>query len=390
MFPIGKLTLAVLGLRFFGAAGFLWGMFFGHLLIDRTIIRKLIKQYISSVDDNIRILLPYRFYKYYNRLENNIFGIIWGSVLGALTFGLPGFLILFLLGHFIFDLPDNRPALRFKSLFETFWNLNWCKILGAIIGFSFHSNLLIFIGVIIGFFADSLRLGGFAKKFNLDFLYRFWSRINLLKLYLHSSEARSFTFIQAMAGLSAKIAKADGVVSENEIRVFKKMFELSYEQNSKIATVFNRAKSSSDGYERYAKQLRLIAGDNLELKENIIDNLFKIASADGIIAKEQLDILKNTAYIIELPDGNFELISDNYKPRPSSSASTLQHYYDILGISPAAGNNEIKARWKELIITWHPDHAQSQGASAEEIEQCTIKMAEINNAYQYIMKTRKI
>ena len=113
-------------------------------------------------------------------------------------------------------------------------------------------------------------------------------------------------------------------------------------------------------------------------------------SADGIIAKEQLDILKNTAYIIELPDGNFELIGDNYKPRPSSSASTLQHYYDILGISPAAGNNEIKARWKELIITWHPDHAQSQGASAEEIEQCTIKMAEINNAYQYIMKTRKI
>ena len=76
MFPIGKLTLAVLGLRFFGAAGFLWGMFFGHLLIDRTIIRRLIKQYISSVDDNIRILLPYRFYKYYNRLENNIFGII--------------------------------------------------------------------------------------------------------------------------------------------------------------------------------------------------------------------------------------------------------------------------------------------------------------------------
>ena len=97
MFPIGKLTLAVLGLRFFGAAGFFWGMFIGHMFIDRTVIRKLIKQYISSIDDNIRLFLPYRYYKYYNRLENNMFGVIWGSIIGSLTFGFQGFIIFFIL-----------------------------------------------------------------------------------------------------------------------------------------------------------------------------------------------------------------------------------------------------------------------------------------------------
>lgn len=389
MFPIGKLTLAVLGLRFFGAEGFLWGMFLGHMLVDRTILRKLIKQYLSSLDDNIRLMLPYRFYKYYNRLENNIFGLIWGAVLGSLAYGLPGLIVLVIIGHLVFDLPDNRWSLLFKSHFETFWNQNWCKILGGIIGFSFNSNLLIFIGVAIGFLADYFRLNGFTRRFNLGFIYRFWSKVNLIKLYLHSSEARKFALVQAMAALSAKVAKADGVVSENEIRTFKKMFELTYEQNSKIAAVFNDAKQTPDNYEKYARQLSLIAKDNLDLKENIIENLFKIATADGEAEKEQLDILKNVSYIIELSNGNFDVIYDRYKPRPASR-SCLQDYYDILGISAAAGNDEIKARWKELIMIWHPDHAQAHGAKESEIEHYTLKMAEINNAYQHIMKSRKL
>ena len=50
MFPIGKFTLSILGLRLFGAEGFLWGMFFGHMFIDRTILRKLIKQALSTLD----------------------------------------------------------------------------------------------------------------------------------------------------------------------------------------------------------------------------------------------------------------------------------------------------------------------------------------------------
>lgn len=389
MFPIGKLTLAVLGLRFFGADGFLWGMFFGHMLVDRTLIRKKIKQYISTIDDYIRLYLPYKYYKYYNRLENNVFGIIWGALIGWLTFGFHGFIVFFIVGHFVFDMPDNRWSMLFKSSFETFWNQNWCKILGAVIGFSLRSNLLVFIGVIIGFFADSIRFGNTKRKLNFKFFNRFWSDLNLLKFYLHSSDARNFAFIQAMAGLSAKISKADGVVSENEIRVFKKMFELTYEENSKIADIFNNAKKSADGYQKYAWQLELIARDNLNLKENIIDNLFKIASADGVIHPEQLDILKNVAGIIMLSEGNFEVIHERYKPRPSSF-SPLQQYYDILEISPNAGSNEIKARWKELIIAWHPDNIQASGGSAEEIEKYTAKMAEINDAYQHIMKSRKI
>ncbi len=390
MFPIGKFTLSIIGLRLFGGYGFLWGMFLGHMLIDRTILRKIIKQYISTIDDNIRIMLPYKYYRYYSRIENSIFGILYGSILGAVTFGFPGFIVFFLLGHLFFDLPDNQHFSRFRSFFETFWNEHWGKILGVLIGLSLHSNWIIVIGVILGFVLDYYRFNGLEAPQKLSILKQFWLKLNLLKLYLHSKEARKFALIQAMTGLSAKVAKADGQVTENEIRTFKKLFELENDSDSKVKDIFNYNKSSTVGYEKYAKQLRLIVQDNLELKENIIENLFKIASADGSPCPEQLDILRKTAKIIELPEGNFELIENNYTIKANTSTSPLQNYYEILGVSATAGDSEIKARWKELILQYHPDHAAAQGASAEEIEIFTAKMAEINDAYQKIKKSRKI
>ena len=75
---------------------------------------------------------------------------------------------------------------------------------------------------------------------------------------------------------------------------------------------------------------------------------------------------------------------------PKSKNATMQSFYDVLGVFCNASDCEIKRRWKELIVKYHPDRLQARGASAEEIESTTLKMAEINNAYQAIMKSRKI
>ena len=73
MTPIGKLTLAIIGLRLFGANGFLWGMLLGHIIIDRSLVKKIIKTRLSELDDNIRLLLPYKLYCIYNRIARIIF-----------------------------------------------------------------------------------------------------------------------------------------------------------------------------------------------------------------------------------------------------------------------------------------------------------------------------
>ena len=221
MSPLGKFTFAVIGLRFFGASGFFVGMLLGHLLIDRTVIIKQIERGLHAVDDNIRILLPYRWYRYYNRLDGNFWGKIWGTLFGSILFGFYGFITLFIVGHFTFDTPNSRHANKFRKNFDIFWNRNWCKIFGAIIGFILHSRIILFSGIIIGYFLDSFRLErSFYKGFGLSWLPKFWRKINPLKLALHSWEARKVTFIQAIAGLAAKVAKSDGSVIESEIRVF--------------------------------------------------------------------------------------------------------------------------------------------------------------------------
>lgn len=91
-----------------------------------------------------------------------------------------------------------------------------------------------------------------------------------------------------MAGLAAKISKADGAVSENEIRTFKKLFNT--DKNPKIARIFNEAKQSTAGYQAYAKQLKILSRDNLDMKESIIENLFKIAVVDGEILSDEMEM----------------------------------------------------------------------------------------------------
>ena len=194
-------------------------------------------------------------------------------------------------------------------------------------------------------------------------------------------------YIRAVAGLAAQTAQADGDITDNEIRIFKKLFVITEEENSKAAQVFRSAKGSRKELENYAYQIRLIAKDNLPLKESVVDNLFKIAAADGCVTEKAFVLLREIARLIELPEGNFRVIEDIYKPK--SCNDSLAGYYEVLGVEASVSDDAIKKRWKELIIRYHPDKAQSLGASSAEIERATLKMAEINHAYQTIMKSRR-
>lgn len=384
MSPLGKLTLALIGLRLFGAEGFLAGMFVGHFLIDRTHLIVSLERRLSIIDDNIRLVLPYKYYRYYTRLDGNFWGKLWGVLLGSVLWGLNGLILLFVTGHFIFDTPNSRHATRWRKKFDHFWDNNWGKIGGAVAGLLCHSSVVFLGGLLVGILADYYRMEN-ATLIPIDAVRRFWKRINPLKLWRHSKEARHVSFIQSMAGLAAKVAKADGQVSENEIRTFKKLFAVK-EENSKVERIFNEARKTAKGYEKYARQLAEICTDNLELQENVVDNLFKVAAADGQVSTEEFELLEKIAGIIKLPEGNYEMLKGLYTPKVSSPV--IQDYYDELGVIYTATDAEIKARWKKLIIQNHPDRVQAKGGTPEQIEAATIRMAKINLAYQEIVKMR--
>ena len=192
-----------------------------------------------------------------------------------------------------------------------------------------------------------------------------------------------------MAGLAAKISKADGMVSPNEIHLFKQLFEVPQKANRQISRIFNKAKKKVDGYERYAAQIKTISGNDIELKESVMENLFKIALVDGEIGAQEREILQHIAVIIGLPLGNFKAIEENFKPKQQNSGN-VRDFYEVLGVFYNASNSEIKKRWRELINEYHPDKVQARGATVSEIKAATEKMAEINNAYESIVKLRNI
>lgn len=382
MTPIGKLTLAIIGLRLFGLTGLLWGMLLGHILIDRSLVKKFIKTRLNEFDDSIRLILPYRLYRVYNQILNHGLGKIWGAILGGLTYGWNGLIVLCAVGHYLFDNYRNTKGRNFRYALEDFWNRHLMKLTGGILGFSTHLQSCIFIGIIIGFFIDEYRLeGGFRRLFKT----KFWSKLNIIKLSLRSHTAKDVSFIQSMAGLSAKIAKADGTVSEQEIQVFKKIFNT--DRNPQVARIFNEAKKTTDGYEQYAKQLKILSQNNLDMKESIIENLFKIGITDGEIGEEEQQLFDNIANIIEIPQGNYTLIKSRFIRKPQDVKN--KNDYEILDVPYTATVKEIKNRWIELINQYHPDRIQAAGGSHEEIELATQKMAEINSAYEHLMQQRK-
>ncbi len=69
---------------------------------------------------------------------------------------------------------------------------------------------------------------------------------------------RQAAFAIAMIALSAKMAKADGVVTADEVKAFKHAFRVSDAEMKQGARVFNLAKQNVAGYEACAEQLVIV------------------------------------------------------------------------------------------------------------------------------------
>ncbi|MDR1694768.1 MAG: TerB family tellurite resistance protein [Lactobacillaceae bacterium] len=363
-----------------------WGLCLGHLLVDRTIIIKYLYNKLSEWDDDVRLLMPYRFYRFYDLFLSPMFGKIWGVILGSVTYGWIGFAIGAVIGHFAFD-SDNDKVEKLKAELDKTFRENIFLLLGFTIGYTLNNKIITFTGMILGLSIDLMRSDtGLVSRLKLGHITSFWPRINVLKLSLNSPEAKKAALVKSMAGLSAKLAKAEGEVTENEIKVFKRLFNISSNDDISMK-IFNKAKTSSENYEEYAKQLKYIAGDDIELKEDIIENLFEIAAADGDIVMEELNMLKDITKIIEFPDGNFEVVRKRYEI--INNCSDYKDYYKVLGLTCGASNKEIRETWRRLTTSCHPDKIIAGGGTDKDIRESTALMAEINEAYQQIMKQRK-
>ena len=194
--------------------------------------------------------------------------------------------------------------------------------------------------------------------------------------------AQQAIFAAGFIALCAKMAKADGIVTRDEINVFKKSFHVPQREAKKVAWFFDMAKKEVAGYEAYAGQLYRQFHNQPAVLEQVIDLLFHIAIADGVMHPAEKEYLQEVARIFQISDGDFARIRESHMGPDQSDP------YTVLGINHDATDKEVKSAYRKLIKEHHPDLLMAQGVPEELIDVANDKLAAINTAYDIITKAR--
>ena len=192
---------------------------------------------------------------------------------------------------------------------------------------------------------------------------------------------RDAAFTLALIALSAKMAVSDGVVTASEIRAFYRTVEIPSGVEQQVDKLFKLAQQDVAGYQAYARKVRRFFIDSPDTLEHVLDSLFYIASADGMIHESELDYLKNVSDIFGFDEARFEQITSAHVLFDRGADP-----YIVLGLVPNADRTEVKRVYRLLVAEHHPDRLIAKGVPEELIDVATARMAAINNAYNQIMK----
>ncbi|MDC9825920.1 DnaJ family molecular chaperone [Devosia sp. ZB163] len=192
---------------------------------------------------------------------------------------------------------------------------------------------------------------------------------------------RDAAFTLALIALSAKMAVSDGVVTASELRAFQRTVEIPSGIEPQVDKLFRLAQEDVAGYEAYAKKIRRFFVDSPDTLEHVLDSLFFIASADGMIHEAELDYLKHVSDIFGFDEARFEQLTSQHVLFEQGIDP-----YTVLGLAPAADREEVRRVYRSLIAEHHPDRLIAKGVPEELIDVATARMAAINNAYNQIMK----
>jgi DnaJ like chaperone protein len=188
-------------------------------------------------------------------------------------------------------------------------------------------------------------------------------------------------FTIAVIALCAKMAKADGIVTPDEEEAFGRIFRVPPGEEANVRRIFNLARQDIAGYEAYARQIASVFRGNPGVLEDVMDGLFEIAKADGVLHPGELQFLETVAEIFGFAPQVFRRIR-------ASHFRDAADPYVILGVSWEASDDEIRRTYRLLVKENHPDRLIARGVPPEFEKIANDKLAAINAAYEKILQER--
>lgn len=195
---------------------------------------------------------------------------------------------------------------------------------------------------------------------------------------LRSPPERSVAFTIAVIALGAKMAKADGLVTRDEVTAFREVFQIADDDTAGAARVFNLARQDVAGFDEYARRIADMFQDQPEMFCDLMEGLFHIAMADGTYHPNENAFLEEVSGIFGMDPDRFEALRARFVP----DSSPLPH--TVLGIAPGATLDEARAAWRLLVRANHPDVLVARGLPEEAVKMAEKRMIDINRAWETI------
>jgi DnaJ like chaperone protein len=238
----------------------------------------------------------------------------------------------------------------------------WGKILGGAAGFALGGPLGALIGGLAGHAVDRMRE---SRPEGAD-----------------EDATKRIAFTIGVIVLGAKMAKADGQVTRDEVAAFKQVFQVPQEEAKNVGRLFNQARRDARGFEPYAKQLGGMFRENPAVLEELLAGLFHIARADGRVTEDELAYLEAVAGCFGFDEAAWDRI------RAAHLGPEAADPYTILGVDREADEAAIKAAYRKQVRENHPDRLIAQGLPQEFIDLANEKLATLNGAYERIQEQR--
>jgi len=215
------------------------------------------------------------------------------------------------------------------------------------------------------------------------------------KAAVFSSGDRSKIFCASVAAMLAKMAKADGVVTSDEIgRVELAFRRLGFTPAARqyAISVFRRTKNDRHSIYAYACDFAATV-PSVEVRELMYEILWDVACADGKASPAELHILQRIPAALGIRPGWYNYFASQRLGRRSGSASSLDPLadaYAVLGARPSDTAEALKRKYRDLAKANHPDALRAQGLPEEMIGKATERMSRINAAWTTIRDARGI
>ena len=229
----------------------------------------------------------------------------------------------------------------------------WGSLIGGMVGFSLGGPFGMLLGSIIGGKVSRAKSAGGFRSFRQP----------------------QQVFALSLIVLSAKLSKADGSVSREELVAVKDKLKIPENELDQVGKIFNQAKTEAAGYEPYAQQIAQIYKKNSQVLEEVINILFYIAEADGHISETELNMIKHISQIFGLSSSQYNSIKESRKN------SDKLNPYVVLESKSDDDLQVIRKRYLKLSKEHHPDLLLSKGVPEEVIEESKKK----NESYQFSM-----